>query len=98
MDLVFLVFSKFITDIIFSVCSTPIILRLYTLIICTSPLYIWIVITIVFGLTGCQDYEAGLISLLIIKYICIAALGYIGAKILRGNISIMCRNCSMAFV
>ena len=47
--------SKLITDIIFSVYGTSLTLRLYILIICTSPLYIWIVITAISGLTACYD-------------------------------------------
>jgi len=70
---VFLVSSRLIIDIIFSVCSTPIILRLYILIICTNPLNVWIVMTIIFGLTGCHDYKAGPISLLTIKHTHVAA-------------------------
>ena len=74
-DSTFLVLSKFIADIIFSVCSTPATLRLYTLMICTSPLYVWIVITVISGLTGCHNYKAGPIFLLTIKHIHVAAFG-----------------------
>jgi len=38
-----LVLSKLITNIIFSVYRTPLTLGLYTLIIYTGPLYIWII-------------------------------------------------------
>jgi len=74
-DSVFLVFSKLITNIIFSVCATPLTLGLYILIICTSPLYIWIVITVISKLTACYDYKDRLIVLLIIKHTHIAAFG-----------------------
>jgi len=70
-----LVSSKLITNIIFSVCRTPLTLGLYTLIICTSPLYIWIVITVISRLTAYYDYKDRLIALLIIKYTRIAAFG-----------------------
>ena len=66
--LAFLILSKLIADIIFSVCGTPTTLGLYTLIIYIGPLYVWIIITAISGLTNCHDYEAGLISLLTIKY------------------------------
>jgi len=68
-----LVSSKLITNIMFSVYRTPLTLGLYILIICTRPLYIWIIITIIFGLTACYNYKDRLIALLIIKYACIAA-------------------------
>ena len=74
-NLVFLVSNKLITNTIFFAYSTPITLRLYILIIYTSPLYVWIVIIAISGLTGCHDYEAGLISLLTIKHIYMAAFG-----------------------
>ena len=74
-DSVSLVLSKLIADIMFSVYSTPTTLGLYTLMICTGPLYIWIVITTISGLTGCHDHDTGPISLLTIKYIYIAAFG-----------------------
>jgi hypothetical protein len=74
-DSVLLVFNKLITDIIFSVCGTPLTLGLYTLIIYTSPLYVWIVATVISGLTACHDHEDGLIALLIIKHTYIAAFG-----------------------
>jgi len=41
-----LISSKLIADIMFSVYRTPLTLGLYTLIICTSPLYVWIYISI----------------------------------------------------
>jgi len=63
------VFSKLITDIIFSVYRTPLTLGLYTLIIYTGPLYIWIVITAISRLTACYNYKDRLIALLIIKHI-----------------------------
>ena len=69
------VLSKLITNIIFSVYRTPAILGLYTLIIYTSPLYIWIVTTAISRLTACYDYKDRLIALLIIKYTRIAAFG-----------------------
>ena len=72
-DSAFLVLSRLITDIIFSVCGTSAILGLYTLMICIGPLYIWIVITAIFELTGCHDYKAKLISLLTIKHTYMAA-------------------------
>jgi len=67
--------SKLIADIIFSVCGTPSTLGLYTLIICTGPLYVWIVITTISGLTACYDYKDRLIALLIIKHTRVAAFG-----------------------
>jgi len=67
--------SKLITNIIFSICGTPLTLGLYTLIIYTGPLYIWIVITAISGLTACYNYKDRLIALLIIKYTHIAAFG-----------------------
>ena len=73
--LVFSVLSKLITDIIFSVYGTPATLGLYTLIIYTGPLYVWIVMTIISRLTNCHDYKAGPISLLTIKHIYITAFG-----------------------
>ena len=73
--LVFLVLSRLIIDIMFSVYSTPAILKLYILIICTGPLYVWIVMTIISRLTNCHDYKAGPISLLTIKHIYITAFG-----------------------
>jgi len=74
-DFVPLVSSKLITNIMFSVYRTPLTLRLYTLIIYTSPLYIWIVITIISRLIACYNYKDRLIALLIIKYTRIAAFG-----------------------
>ena len=70
-----LVFSKLITNIIFSVYRTPLTLRLYILIIYTSPLYIQIIITIISGLTACYNYKDRLIALLIIKHISMVAFG-----------------------
>ena len=68
-----LIFSKLIINIIFFIYRTPLTLRLYILIIYTSPLYIWIVITIISRLIACYNYKDRLIVLLIIKYIYIAA-------------------------
>ena len=73
--LVFLVLSKLITDIIFSIRGTPATLGLYTLIIYTGPLYVWIIMTVISRLTGCYNYKAGPISLLTIKYTRVAAFG-----------------------
>jgi hypothetical protein len=70
-----LVSSKLITNIMFSIYRTPLTLGLYILTICTSPLYIWIVITIISKLTACHNYKDRLIALLIIKYTRIAAFG-----------------------
>jgi len=56
-DSVPLVSSKLITNIMFSVCGTPLTLGLYTLIICTGPLYVWIVITVISGLTACHNHN-----------------------------------------
>jgi hypothetical protein len=67
--------SKLITNIIFSIYRTPSTLGLYTLIIYTGPLYIWIVITIISRLTACYNYKDRLIALLIIKHTRIAAFG-----------------------
>ena len=67
--------SKLITDIIFAICGTPSTLGLYTLIICTGPLYIWIVVTIISGLTACYNHKDRLIALLIIKHTRMAAFG-----------------------
>ena len=75
MDSAFLVLSKLIADIMFFICGTPATLGLYTLMICTGPLYVWIIITIIFGLTGCHDHKAGPISLLTMKYTRVAAFG-----------------------
>jgi hypothetical protein len=74
-DSIPLVLSKLITNIIFSIYRTPLTLRLYTLIIYTSPLYICIIITIISRLTACYNYKDRLIALLIIKYTRIAAFG-----------------------
>jgi len=60
--------SKLIADIIFSVCGTPSTLGLYTLMIYTGPLYVWIVITAISGLTAYHDHKDRLIDLLIIKH------------------------------
>jgi len=68
-----LVSSKLITNIIFSICGTLLTLGLYILIIYTSPLYIWIIITTISRLTACYNYKDRLTALLIIKYIHIAA-------------------------
>ncbi len=73
--LAFSVLSRLIVDIMFSVCGTPATLRLYTLIICTGPLNVWIVITAISGLTGCYNYTAGPISLLTMKHTRVAAFG-----------------------
>jgi len=70
-----LVSSKLITNIIFFIYGTPLTLGLYTLIIYTGPLYIWIIITIISRLTACYNYKDRLIALLIIKYTYIAAFG-----------------------
>jgi len=70
-----LVSSKLITNIIFSVYRTPLTLGLYILIIYTSPLYIWIIITVISRLITCYNYKDRLIALLIIKYTHIAAFG-----------------------
>jgi hypothetical protein len=67
-----LVLSKLITNIIFSVYRTPLTLRLYTLIIYTGPLYIYIIITIISRLTAYYNYKDRLIALLIIKHTHIA--------------------------
>jgi len=67
--------SKLITNIIFSIYRTPLTLRLYTLIIYTGPLYVWIVITIISRLTACYNYKDRLIALLIIKHTRIATFG-----------------------
>ena len=67
--------SKLIADIMFAVCGTPSTLGLYTLIIYTGPLYIWIVITVISRLTACHNYKDRLIALLIIKHTRIAAFG-----------------------
>jgi hypothetical protein len=69
------VLSKLITNIIFSVYRTPSTLRLYTLIIYTGPLYIYIIITAISRLTTCYNYKDRLIALLIIKHTRIAAFG-----------------------
>jgi len=65
--------SKLITNIMFSVYGTPLTLGLYTLIIYTGPLYIWIIITAISRLTACYNYKNRLIALLIIKHTRIAA-------------------------
>jgi len=70
-----LVSSKLITNIIFSIYRTSLTLGLYILIIYTSPLYVWIVITVISRLTAYYDYKDRLIALLIIKHTCIAAFG-----------------------
>jgi len=68
-----LVSSKLITNIMFSIYRTPLTLRLYTLIIYTGPLYVWIVTTAISRLTACHDHEDRLIALLIIKHTRMAA-------------------------
>jgi len=68
-----LVSSKLITNIIFSIYGTPLTLGLYTLIIYTGPLYIWIIITTISRLTTCYNYKDRLTALLIIKHTYIAA-------------------------
>jgi len=70
-----LVSSKLITNIIFSVYGTPLTLGLYTLIIYSGPLYIWIVITVISRLIACYNYKDRLIALLIIKHTRMAAFG-----------------------
>jgi hypothetical protein len=75
MDSIPSVSSKLITNIIFSICRTPLTLGLYILIICTGPLYIWIIITIISRLTTYYNYKDRLIALLIIKYTRVAAFG-----------------------
>jgi len=70
-----LVSSRLIANIIFSVYRTPLTLGLYILIIYISPLYVWIVITIISRLTAYYNYKDGLIALLIIKHICIVTFG-----------------------
>ena len=64
--------SKLIANIMFSVYGTPSTLGLYTLMICTGPLYVWIIITAISGLTAYHDHEDRLIALLIIKHTRIA--------------------------
>jgi len=68
-----LVSSKLIINIIFSIYGTPLILGLYTLIIYTGPLYVWIIITAIFRLTAYYNYKDRLIALLIIKHTRITA-------------------------
>ena len=75
MDSMPLVSSKLITNIIFSVYRTPLTLGLYILIICTGPLYVCIVITVISRLTACYGHKDRLIALLIIKHTRIAAFG-----------------------
>jgi len=70
-----LVSSRLITNIMFSVYGTPLTLGLYTLIIYTGPLYVWIVITVISKLTACYNHEDRLIALLIIKHTRMAAFG-----------------------
>jgi len=74
-DSIPLISSKLITNIMFSVYGTPLTLGLYILIIYTRPLYIWIIITIISGLTACYNYKDRLIALLIIKHTYIATFG-----------------------
>jgi len=71
----YLVPSKLITNIIFSIYRTPLTLGLYILIIYTSPLYIWIVIIAISRLTAYYNYKDRLIALLIIKHTRMAAFG-----------------------
>jgi len=70
-----LISSKLITNIIFSIYGTPLTLRLYILIIYTSPLYVWIIITVISRLTTYYNYKDRLIALLIIKHTYIATFG-----------------------
>jgi len=70
-----LVSSKLITNIIFSIYGTPLTLGLYTLIIYTGPLYVWIIITAISRLTAYYNYKDRLTALLIIKHTYIAAFG-----------------------
>jgi len=74
-DSIPLVSSKLITNIMLSIYGTPLTLGLYILIICTGPLYIWIVITVISRLTAYYNYADRLIALLIIKHIYIATFG-----------------------
>jgi len=67
--------SKLITNIMFSIYGTPLTLGLYTLMICTGPLYIWTVITAISRLTACHNHKDRLIALLIIKHTQVAAFG-----------------------
>jgi len=69
------VLSKLIADIMFFVYRTPLTLGLYILIIYTSSLYVWIIITIIFRLTAYYNYKDRLIVLLIIKHTYMAAFG-----------------------
>ena len=85
MDSVPLISNRLITNIIFSIYRTPLTLKLYISIICTSPLYIQIVITIISGLTTCYNYKDRLIALLIIKYIYIAAFGLYRSQYPQGQ-------------
>jgi len=64
--------SKLITNIMFSIYRTPLTLGLYTLMIYTGPLYIWIIITIISRLTACYNHKDRLIALLIIKHMRVA--------------------------
>ena len=66
-------FNKLIADAMFSVYGAFAMLKLYTLIICTGPLYVWIVITAIFELIGCYNYKTKPIFLLTIKHICVTA-------------------------
>ena len=70
-----LVSSRLITNIIFSVYGTPLTLELYILIIYTNPLYVWIIITVISGLTTYYNHKDRLIALLIIKYTYMVAFG-----------------------
>ena len=84
-DSVPLVSSKLITDIIFSIYRSPLTLGLYILIIYNGPLYIWIIITAISGLTACHDHEDRLIALLIIKHTRVAAFGLYRSWYPRGQ-------------
>ena len=84
-DSIPLVSSKLITNIMFAIYGTPLTLGLYILIICTGPLYIWIVITVISRLTACYNYEDRLIALLIIKHIYIAAFGLYRSQYPQGQ-------------
>src|SRR6266481_4049150 len=97
-DLAFLVSSKLIIDTMFSIYSTPATLGLYTLMICTGPLYIWIIITKMSKLTSYYNYKAGPISLLTIKYIRVAAFGLYRSWNPRGSISIVYKYYSTALI
>src|SRR6266702_7327118 len=69
----FFISNKLIANIIFFICVTLATLGLYTLIIYTGLLYVWIFTNAISRFIICYDYEAKLISLLIIKHTYIAA-------------------------